>query len=98
MLVAYLFGFFGIDINESPSTDKGDSGLAGAVGIKVGLSPSSEIGEEGWSRPEVTGSPLFGTGFLCTGVVGLGLEKLSGAGEPPSPRGDAMKHPGRIKK
>lgn len=65
MLVAYLFGFFCTDIYESPSTDKGDSGLAGAVGT-VGLSPSKEMGEEGWSGPEVTGSPLCGRGFLRT--------------------------------
>lgn len=77
MLVAYLFGFFCTDIYESPSTDKGDSGLAtGAVGTEVGLSPSNEMGEEGWSGPEVTGSPLW-RDFLRTGEVaggGLGLE------------------------
>lgn len=99
----YLFGFFCTDIFESPSTDKGDSGLdTGAVGIEVGLSPSSEMGEEGWSGPEVTGAPLCGRGFLRTGGVigwGLGLEKLSEwAGEPPNPRGDAMKHPGPYQK
>lgn len=67
MVVAYLFGFFCTDIYESPSTDKGDSGLAtGAVGTEVGLSPSKEMGEEGWSGPEVTGSPLCGRGFLRT--------------------------------
>lgn len=103
LLVAYLFGFFCTDIFESPSTDKGDSGLdTGAVGIEVGLSPSSEMGEEGWSGPEVTGAPLCGRGFLRTGGVigwGLGLEMLSEwAGEPPNPRGDAMKHPGPYQK
>lgn len=44
MLVAYLLEFFGTDIYESPSTDKGESG---AVGIEMGLSPSNEMGEEG---------------------------------------------------
>jgi hypothetical protein len=101
-LVAYLFGFFCTDINKSPCADEGDGGLAtGAVGMEVGLSPSNERGEEGWTGPEVTGVPFCGRGFLRTGGVvgGGGLEKLSEwAGEPPSPRGDAMKHPGPYQK
>lgn len=67
----------------------------------VGLSPSIERGEEGWTGPGIR-STFCGRGFLRTGEDEGGelrLEKLSEwAGEPPSIRGDAMKHPGPYQK
>ena len=47
---AYLYGFLGTDIKESPS--EGDDDLGAGVGMEVGLSPSIVKGGEG-CRPEV---------------------------------------------